>query len=186
MKRASISEAKNGLSALLEEVRRGEAVLLTHRGNPVARIESYQATEPTAREAEAELVRRGVADPPRTPLDVERFLAKPVPRLADGISTRGQPQPNQPFLALGDARLDPDGEVEVSRTPPQRGGLVHAPLFLFQNRHRPHGVRVVQRRRPCFRVNIQRQRLVVTRFRLRQPSGLTVRVSEMPHRVRQP
>lgn len=86
MKRASISEAKNGLSALLEEVNRGEAVLLTHRGKPVARIESYQGAELTAREAEAELVQRGVADPPRTPLDVERFLARPVPRLADGIS----------------------------------------------------------------------------------------------------
>lgn len=86
MKSASISEAKNGLSALLDEVRRGETVLITHRGRPVARIESYQASELTAREAEAELVQRGIADPPRVPLDVERFLAKPVPRLADGIS----------------------------------------------------------------------------------------------------
>ena len=86
MKSASISQAKNGLSALLDEVRRGETVLITHRGKPVARIESYYAGELAGQEAEAELVRRGVADPPRTPLDVERFLARPVPRLADGIS----------------------------------------------------------------------------------------------------
>ena len=42
MKKASVSEAKNGLSALLDEVRQGETVLITHHGKPVARIESYQ------------------------------------------------------------------------------------------------------------------------------------------------
>ena len=86
MKNASVSEAKNGLSALLDEVRQGETVLITHHGKPVARIESYQTRELTAQEAEEDLVRRGVADRPRAPLDVERFLAAPVPRLADGLS----------------------------------------------------------------------------------------------------
>ena len=86
MKSASVSEAKNGLSALLDEVRRGETVLITNHGRPVARIESYHTKEATAEEAEAELVRRGVADPPRAPLDVEGFLTASVPRLAAGIS----------------------------------------------------------------------------------------------------
>ena len=86
MKSASVTEAKNGLSALLDEVRRGEIVLVTNHGKPVARIESYRTTEITAAQAEAELVRRGVADPPRAPLDVERFLAASVPRLAAGVS----------------------------------------------------------------------------------------------------
>ena len=86
MKSASISDAKNGLSALLDEVRRGETVLITNHGRPVARIESYHTTELTAREAEAELVRRGVADPPRAQLDVEAFLNASVPRLAAGVS----------------------------------------------------------------------------------------------------
>ena len=86
MKSASVSETKNGLSALLDEVRRGETVLITNHGKPVARIESYHTTELTAREAEAELVRRGVADPPRAPLEVERLLAASVPRLAAGVS----------------------------------------------------------------------------------------------------
>ena len=86
MKSASVSEAKNGLSALLDEVRRGETVLITNHGKPVARIESYHAMELTAGEAEAALVRRGVADPPRAPLEVERFLAASVPRLAAGVS----------------------------------------------------------------------------------------------------
>ena len=45
MKRASVSEAKNGLSGLLDEVRSGETVLITHHGKPVARIEAYSAAE---------------------------------------------------------------------------------------------------------------------------------------------
>lgn len=86
MKHASVSEAKNGLSALLDEVRRGETVLITNHGKPMARIESYHTTELTAEESQAALVRRGVADPPRAPLDVESFLTATVPRLAAGVS----------------------------------------------------------------------------------------------------
>ncbi len=52
MKSAS---AKNGLGALLDEVRRGETVLITNHGKPVSRIESCHTTELTAGEAEAEL-----------------------------------------------------------------------------------------------------------------------------------
>ena len=86
MKSASISEAKNGLSGLLADVRRGETVLITRRGNPVARVDRYDATALPVRDATDALVRRGVADPPRAPLDVERFLAGPVPRTARGCS----------------------------------------------------------------------------------------------------
>lgn len=84
MKRASVSEAKNGLSGLLTEVRRGEAVLITHRGKPIARIEPCGVGGPGADRASAELVNRGVASPPRAPLDVEGFLDIPVPRLTEG------------------------------------------------------------------------------------------------------
>lgn len=38
MRRVGIAEAKNNLSALLDGVRRGERVLITDRGNPVASI----------------------------------------------------------------------------------------------------------------------------------------------------
>ena len=86
MKSASVSEAKNGFSALLDDVRRGETVLITHRGRPVARIESCRTTDVGAREGEAGLVRRGIADPPRVPLAVDRFLAAPATRLPDGVS----------------------------------------------------------------------------------------------------
>ena len=38
MRSAGIREARQNLSALLEEVRKGRGVLLTDRGRPVARI----------------------------------------------------------------------------------------------------------------------------------------------------
>jgi prevent-host-death family protein len=40
MKRATITEAKNGLSALIDRVKAGESILITDRGVPVARLES--------------------------------------------------------------------------------------------------------------------------------------------------
>lgn len=86
MKSASVSETKNGLSALLDEVRQGETVLITHHGKPVARIEPCDTTDLTSDEAAAALVQRGVVDPPRANLDVDQFLAAPIPRLAEGPS----------------------------------------------------------------------------------------------------
>ena len=86
MKSASVSEAKNGLSALLDEVRRGETILITHHGKPVARLEPYQSFGLADDEAAAALVRRGVVRPPRTRLDVEEFLARPLPRIGEGLS----------------------------------------------------------------------------------------------------
>lgn len=86
MKSVSVSEAQNGLTELLDEVRRGETVLITHHGNPVARLEPYQTLDLADDEAAAALVRRGVVRPPRARLDMESFLARPRPQLAEGLS----------------------------------------------------------------------------------------------------
>ena len=40
MKKASITEAKNNLSALIDRVKGGSPVLIVDRGRPVARLES--------------------------------------------------------------------------------------------------------------------------------------------------
>lgn len=45
MKIASITEAKNQLSALLEKVRNGETILITDRDRPVARLEPVGADD---------------------------------------------------------------------------------------------------------------------------------------------
>jgi prevent-host-death family protein len=38
MKRAGVGEARQNLSALIDEVRRGHEVIITERGRPVARL----------------------------------------------------------------------------------------------------------------------------------------------------
>lgn len=40
MKRATLTETKNNLSALVDQVRHGETILILDRGRPVARLES--------------------------------------------------------------------------------------------------------------------------------------------------
>lgn len=86
MKRASVSQTKDNLSGLLHEVRKGETVLITHHGEPVARIESCRTEHLTPDDAAAELIRQGLATAPRAPLDVEHVLEARLPRLPDGIS----------------------------------------------------------------------------------------------------
>ena len=43
MKKASITEAKNNLSALIDGLKSGSAVLIVDRGRPVARLEPVMA-----------------------------------------------------------------------------------------------------------------------------------------------
>lgn len=56
----SIREMKNRLSKYLKLVRAGKDVVITDRGRPVARLTIVQ---PTAKEAEAEYIRRILALP---------------------------------------------------------------------------------------------------------------------------
>ena len=86
MKKVSVTEAKNGLSRLLAEVAGGESVLIVHRGTPIARIVPYQTGSLGDDQAAADLVRRGVADPPAAPCSVDELQAMPSPRLPEGVS----------------------------------------------------------------------------------------------------
>lgn len=64
MKRASITEAKNNLSALLDRVRHGAAILIEDRGIPVARLEPVTASGRGASAGRAaRLIRQGVVRP---------------------------------------------------------------------------------------------------------------------------
>ena len=79
MKRTSITDAKNGLSALIDRVRHGESIIIEDRGVPVARIESVAA--PGRREVEgraARLERQGVLRPAQSP-PPRRVLTTPPP-----------------------------------------------------------------------------------------------------------
>jgi prevent-host-death family protein len=61
MKTATLTETKNHLSALLDQVRHGETVLITDRGRAVARLVSVLAEESPAAEGRlARLERQGL------------------------------------------------------------------------------------------------------------------------------
>lgn len=84
MKTATITEAKNGLSALLDRVRAGESVVITDRGVPVAVIEPVTGRvdldERMGRLERAGLVRRGTGEPPL------ELIRTPGPKARDGAS----------------------------------------------------------------------------------------------------
>lgn len=81
----TITEAKNGLSALIDRVRAGETIVILERGRPVARLEPVagyaDATGRLARLERAGLVRIGEAAPP-----LELLRRQPTPTLAAGAS----------------------------------------------------------------------------------------------------
>lgn len=80
MKRASVSETKNHLSRLLEEVKRGESILILDRNKPVATIQPYRGA------GLHELVRHGIVTPPQKKLDLAAFLRLKNPKLPVGFS----------------------------------------------------------------------------------------------------
>jgi prevent-host-death family protein len=87
MKKASVSETKNRLSAILDQVKEGETYLILDRGRPVARLEPVRGGESKdsdeARLADLErrgLVRRGKGKIPR------EFFETPPQKLPKGFS----------------------------------------------------------------------------------------------------
>lgn len=81
MRRATITETKNNLSRLLDEVRRGETILITERKVPVARIEPVRGSPGTQDVRLAVLIGEGIVCPPERDLDVSAFRAESLPRL---------------------------------------------------------------------------------------------------------
>jgi prevent-host-death family protein len=82
MRRATITEAKNGLSALIDQVKAGETILITDRGVPVARLEPTSPVDWDARLARLErqgLIHRGTGD-------VRKILERPLVKTVDGSS----------------------------------------------------------------------------------------------------
>jgi prevent-host-death family protein len=86
MKRATLTDTKNNLSALVDQVQHGETILILDRGRPVARLESVRwgdDDDPEGRLARLErqgLLRRASAPPLR------EILMEPPPRPSEGAS----------------------------------------------------------------------------------------------------
>jgi prevent-host-death family protein len=85
MKKASITEAKNNLSALIDGVKGGSPVLIVDRGRPVARLEPVNALSPDGDSRLARLVREGIVRPARRSRSKGLFATTP-PRLKKGVS----------------------------------------------------------------------------------------------------
>ena len=82
MKRASITEAKNNLSALIDGLRAGSPVLIVDRGRPVARLEPVAGRDAAEQEGRlARLVREGAVRSRRAAPPLPLFSAPP-PRAA--------------------------------------------------------------------------------------------------------
>jgi antitoxin (DNA-binding transcriptional repressor) of toxin-antitoxin stability system len=86
MKKASITEAKNQLSALIAGLKSGSPVLIVDRGRPVARLEAATSgpdSDPDGRLSR--LIRDGIVRPARAALPRGMFTDQP-PRPKAGAS----------------------------------------------------------------------------------------------------
>ncbi|HKC25239.1 MAG TPA: type II toxin-antitoxin system prevent-host-death family antitoxin [Thermoanaerobaculia bacterium] len=85
MKKATISETKNNLSALIRRVKNGETILIVDRDTPVARLEPIRPSDETdderlARLEKAGIIRRGTGKYPK------EILERDPPRARKGAS----------------------------------------------------------------------------------------------------
>ena len=82
---ATITEAKNRLSALIDQARAGESVLIVDRGTPVARLESAVSAAPDADGKVARLERAGTVRAARKP-PATQLLSSDPPSPQSGAS----------------------------------------------------------------------------------------------------
>lgn len=85
MKRASITDAKNNLSALIDGLKGGSPVLIVDRGRPVARLEPVTSDVNEVDGRLSRLLRDGLLRPRRAPPPRELLSSEP-PRLKAGAS----------------------------------------------------------------------------------------------------
>ena len=86
MKRATITQAKNRLSALIDHVRQGESVLIEDRGVPVAQLNRIASRGAGADEGRiARLERLGILRPP-TSIRPGKLLDAPPPKTRSRLS----------------------------------------------------------------------------------------------------
>jgi prevent-host-death family protein len=86
VKKASITEAKNNLSALIDGLKGGSPVLIVDRGRPVARLEPVTGSIEGAQDGRLpRLVRAGLVRPRRA-APAQALFKDPPPRAKSGAS----------------------------------------------------------------------------------------------------
>lgn len=81
---AGVSEVKASLSEYLGRVKRGEEILITSHGRPVAKLVPVPPAEDDDEARMQELARQGLVKLPERPLD-EEFWKLPRPRDPQGL-----------------------------------------------------------------------------------------------------
>jgi prevent-host-death family protein len=84
MTTATISFARNNLSALLRKVRRGEDILILDRKQPVARLSGIDTRTAGWDARMADLARRGIVRPPSKAFDLKTFRRMPLAKARRG------------------------------------------------------------------------------------------------------
>src|SRR3954451_20609442 len=85
MRRATLTDTKNNLSALVDQVQHDETILILDRGRPVAGLESVRGEGDDPEEQVARLERQGLLRRASAPLPREILMAPP-PRPTEGAS----------------------------------------------------------------------------------------------------
>ena len=85
MRKATLTEAKNNLSALVDQVQHGETILILDRGRPVARLEAVLGGGDDPEGRLARLERQGLLRRASAPLPREALMAK-APKPSGGAS----------------------------------------------------------------------------------------------------
>lgn len=85
MKTATLTETKNNLSALVDQVRNGESILILDRGRPVARLESAVTPDEDADGRVARLERQGLVRRASTK-SAGKILSQAPPKSKPGSS----------------------------------------------------------------------------------------------------
>jgi antitoxin (DNA-binding transcriptional repressor) of toxin-antitoxin stability system len=90
MKKASITEARNGLSALIDGLRSGAGVLIVDRGRPVARLEPVTGhlDDGDTEDRLTRLIRDGIVRPGRAPLPKTLLKTRPPSSNRGGSGVR--------------------------------------------------------------------------------------------------
>jgi prevent-host-death family protein len=83
MKRVTLTDTKNNLRALVDQVRHGETILILDRGRPVARLESVRGEGDDPEGRLARLERQGLLRRASAPLPREILMAMPPRPAAD-------------------------------------------------------------------------------------------------------
>jgi prevent-host-death family protein len=91
MKTAGVAELKAKLSAHLALVKRGEEILVTERGRPIARIVPVEPAETDEEARVQRLAGKGLVKLPERPWgpgELEAFLSRPKVRVPEGTVAR--------------------------------------------------------------------------------------------------